>query len=177
RIGAFGFSSGGFTVLALAGGVADLKRVGPHCEQHPSHYACNVIRQDRRVTEAAVFANPSVRDARVRAVVSAAPALGFTFTRESLEAFGVPVQLWRAERDEVLPHPWYAEAVRAGLPKSVDYREVANAGHFDFLAPCSASFAAMARPLCNSAAGFDRVAFHQAFNTAVVAFFSQALKK
>jgi predicted dienelactone hydrolase len=180
RIGAFGFSSGGFTVLALAGGVAELERVAPHCRQHPGHYACEVIKRDRRATEAVLSAPLSardVRDARVRAVVSAAPALGFTFTQQSLEAFAVPVQLWRAEEDELLPHPWYAEAVRAGLPKTVEYREVAKAGHFDFLAPCSPAFAARARPLCTSAEGFDRVAFHREFNAAVVAFFGRTLKR
>ena len=51
-----------------------------------------------------------------------------------------------------------------------------NAGHFDFLAPCTPRFAVMAPPLCSSLPGFDRVAFHREFNAAVVDFFSVALK-
>ena len=116
------------------------------------------------------------RDARVRAAVVVAPALGFTFIQDSLAAVSVPIQLWRAEDDLVLPHPWYAEAVRAALPKPLDYREVPKAGHFDFLAPCTPRFAAMAPPLCSSQPGFDRVAFHREFNAAIVGFFSVALK-
>lgn len=175
RIGVFGFSSGGFTVLAVAGGVADLGRIAPHCQQHPAHYACQVIARQPAGATATVTAVVSDRDARVRAAVVVAPALGFTFTQESLAAVSVPIQLWRAEDDTVLPHPWYAEAVRAGLPQPLDYREVPKAGHFDFLAPCTPRFAAMAPPLCSSQSGFDRVAFHSGFNTAVVSFFNRTL--
>ncbi len=177
RIGVFGFSSGGFTALVVVGGAADLGRVGPHCAQHRSDYACQVIaRRPNEAAAAGVAGVQSGRDARVRAAVVVAPALGFTFTKASLAAISVPIQLWRAEDDVVLPHPWYAEAVRAGLPKSVDYREVPKAGHFDFLAPCTPRFASMAPPLCSSQPGFDRVAFHREFNAAVVAFFEKALR-
>jgi len=177
RIGVFGHSSGGFTALAVVGGAADLGRIAPHCQQHPGDYACQLIA--RRPAAAAAVATTLVqagRDARVRAAVVVAPALGFTFTQASLADVSVPIQLWRGEDDVVLPHPWYAEAVRAALPKPLDYREVPKAGHFDFLAPCTPRFAAMAPPLCSSQPGFDRVAFHREFNAAVVDFFKVALK-
>jgi predicted dienelactone hydrolase len=177
RIGVFGFSSGAFTALAVAGGAADLGRIASHCKQHAGDYACQMLA--RHPASAAAMGTGMVqagRDARVRAAVVAAPALGFTFTEASLAAVSVPIQLWRAEDDVALPHPWYAEAVRAALPKPLDYREVPKAGHFDFLAPCTPRFAAVAPPLCSSQPGFDRVAFHREFNAAVVSFFSTALK-
>ena len=177
RIGALGFSSGGFTVLAVAGGTADFARIAPHCQEHPGDYACQLIA--RRPTAAAAVAPAvvqSVRDSRVRAAVVMAPALGFTFTPESLAAVSVPVQLWRAEDDTVLPHPWYVEPVRAALPKPLDYRAVPKAGHYDFLAPCTPRFAAMAPSLCSSQPGFDRLAFHHEFNAAAVRFFTVTLK-
>ncbi|MEO8057900.1 MAG: dienelactone hydrolase [Burkholderiales bacterium] len=177
RIGVFGHSSGGFTALAVVGGAADLGRIAPHCQQHPGDFACQLIA--RQPTAAAAMGTAMAeagRDTRVRAAVVVAPALGFTFTQASLAAVSVPIQLWRAEDDVVLPHPWYAEAVRAALPKPLDYREVPKAGHFDFLAPCTPRFAAMAPPLCSSQPGFDRVAFHREFNAAVVGFFRVALK-
>ena len=177
RIGVFGFSSGGFTALAVVGGAADLRRVGPYCKQHPGDYACQLMA--RRPSEAAAVGTAAlqmVRDARVRAAVVVAPALGFTFSQASLAAISVPIQLWRAEEDAVLPHPWYVEPVRAALPQPLDYHEVPKAGHFDFLAPCTPRFATMAPPLCSSQPGFDRVAFHREFNAAVLGFFSLALK-
>jgi predicted dienelactone hydrolase len=177
RIGVLGHSSGGFTALALVGGVADLGRIAPHCQQHPGDYACQLMaRQPAASAGLATAVVQTGRDARVRAAVVVAPALGFTFTQASLAAISVPVQLWRAEDDVVLPHPWYAEAVRAGLPQPLDYHEVPKAGHFDFLAPCTPRFAAMAPTLCSSQPGFDRVAFHREFNAAVSGFFSVALK-
>lgn len=178
RIGVFGFSSGGFTTLVVAGGVADLARVGPLCKEHRSHYACQVIARRPDAALAAAASGPQgARDARVKSVVVVAPALGFTFTKESLAKATLPIQLWRGEADEILPHPFYAEAVRVALPQPPEYREVANAGHFDFLAPCTKRFASMAPPLCRSAEGFDRVAFHRDFNAAVIAFFDRTLKR
>jgi len=177
RIGVLGHSSGGFTALAVVGGTADLGRIAPHCQRHPGDYACQLIA--RRPAAAAAVATAmvqAVRDPRVRAAVVVAPALGFTFTPESLAAVSVPIQLWRAEDDTVLPHPWYVEPVRSALPKPLDYREAPKAGHFDFLAPCTPRFAATAPPLCSSQPGFDRVAFHSEFNAAVSGFFSVALK-
>ena len=35
RVGAFGFSNGGFTVLVAAGGILDLGKTGPYCLAHP----------------------------------------------------------------------------------------------------------------------------------------------
>jgi len=177
RIGVFGHSSGAFTALAIVGGTADLGRIAPHCQQRPGDYPCQLVARQPAGTAAMVAAmvQPD-RDTRVRAVVVAAPALGFTFTQASLGAISVPIQLWRAEQDVVLPQPWYVEPVRAALPKPLDYREVPNAGHFDFLAPCTPRFAAMAPPLCSSQPGFDRVAFHRELNEAVVGFFRVALK-
>ena len=60
-------------------------------------------------------------------------------------------------------------------PKAPDYRAVANAGHYDFLVPCSISLASMAPTICTSAPGFDRAAFHASFNAAVVGFFSKTI--
>ena len=177
RIGVFGHSSGAFTALATVGGSADLGRIAPHCQQRPGDYPCQLMARQPAGTAAMVTAmvQPGP-DARVRAAVVVAPALGFTFTQASLAAISVPIQLWRAEEDVVLPHPWYVEPVRAALPKPLDYHAVPNAGHFDFLAPCTPRFAAMAPPLCSSQPGFDRVAFHREFNAAVVGFFRVALK-
>ena len=53
--------------------------------------------------------------------------------------------------------------------------DVTNAGHYAFIAPCSALFAAAAPALCTSEPGFDRAAFHTRFNAAVVAFFEKTM--
>lgn len=173
RVGAFGFSSGGFTVLAAAGGEPDLRRIEPHCGVNPGHYECQMVKRAPAAAEAATAL--WIRDARIRAVVSAAPALGYTFKAESLKTLKAPVQLWRAADDEILPDPFHASTVRAALPASVDYRVVPKARHFDFLTPCDDYARKNLAQLCNSAPDFDRAAFHHTFNTAVAAFFTTRL--
>ena len=106
----------------------------------------------------------------------AAPALGFTFSPDGLKNVKIPVQLWRAENDVILPHPRYTEAVLRALPKEPDYHVALKAGHFDFLAPCSIALANIAPVICKSEPDFNREAFHQTFNITVVDFFGNNLK-
>jgi len=175
RVGMFGFSAGGFTTLAVIGGVPDFTKIGPMCQQYPGDFACQLLAQSESpvVTTATI----AVADPRIKAAVVAAPALGFTFSPDGLKNVKVPVQLWRAENDVIVPHPRYAEAVRLALPDAPDYHVAPNAGHYDFLAPCSDALASVAPAICTSSAGFDRAAFHVGFNTEVVKFFEKALEK
>lgn len=170
RIGAFGFSSGGFTVLAAAGGKPDLARIASHCSAHPSVFDCELVRSHPRTMPDA-WADGG--DQRIRAIVVAAPALGFTFTTAGLAAVTIPVQLWRADDDHVLPAPDYADAVRTALPSPPEFHAVPRADHFDFLAPCAAPIVVPA--LCTSAPQFDRAAFHALFDAEVVRFFREKL--
>ncbi len=177
RIGAFGFSAGGFTVLALAGGQPDLSTIAPHCVAHPQAYDCQLISRFPAGASLINTAHPVwTHDVRIRALVVAAPAVGFTFGQVGLAHVGQPLQLWRAGEDQVLPNPDYAEAVRIALPVAPDYHLVANAGHFDFLTPCNDILKRSAPIICPSRPGFDRAAFHDSFNAAVVAFFQAKLK-
>jgi predicted dienelactone hydrolase len=174
RIGMFGFSAGGFTALVNIGGVADFSKIGPMCREHPMDFACQLIAKGGHAV-AAPAASDFAPDRRIKAAVVAAPALGFTFAPDGLKNVKAPVQLWRAEDDVILPHPRYAEAVRLALPRAPDYHIVPKAGHFDFLAPCGKTLADLVPVICTSAPDFDRGAFHQTFNAAVVGFFGETL--
>jgi predicted dienelactone hydrolase len=173
RIGVFGFSAGGFTVLAAAGGEPDLRLVAPHCAAHPKFYDCTLGTSHHQPAAPSAV----VHDSRISAVVAAAPALGFAFAPAGLRAVTMPVQLWRAADDQILPSPFYVEPVAAALPDKPDLHLVANAGHFDFLAPCPPTLAHISPVICTSRPGFDRAAFHQEFNEKVVAFFERSLKR
>jgi len=175
RIGMFGFSAGGFTTLVSIGGRPDMGMITPFCGDHPSHFACQLLARSQAGAALPAPGPQGKADPRVKAAVVAAPALGFSFAQGGLDGVSVPVQLWRAEDDTILPAPWYAEPVRAALPHPPEYEVVAQAGHFDFLAPCSALLAARAPEICRSAPGFDRLAFHERFNAAVVRFFREQL--
>ena len=173
RVGAFGFSSGGFTVLAAAGGEPDLGKVGAHCQARPENFDCKLTAGHPIPNDA--LAGRWVHDPRIKAVVSAAPALGFTYGKDGLKGITVPVQLWKASDDEILPGDEYAEAVHRNFSRPHEYHVVQGAKHFDFLTPCDTAPPASLNYLCASAPGFDRRAFHREFNTAVTRFFTDQL--
>jgi len=175
RVGAFGFSSGGFTVLAAAGGAPDLTTVASHCKAHPDFFDCKLTASNPPPADAAK--SVWTHDARIKAVVSAAPAMGYAFTKAGLSEVTLPLQLWRAENDEILPDPFYASTVRANLPTEPEWHVVPGAGHFDFLTPCNAKGLAEAAFICTSAPGFDRAAFHKDFDAKVVKFFKANLAR
>jgi len=177
RVGVFGFSSGGFTVLVAAGGTPNFSRIGPHCAAHPGYFDCQILVK-AHIPASAVPNPPAsawVHDPRIRAAVVVAPALGFTFGSEGLKGVAIPVQLWRAENDHILPNPDYAEAVRVNLPIAPEFHLAPNADHDDFLAPCSEALRKAAPEICVSAPGFDRTAFHELFDREVVRFFEKTL--
>jgi len=149
RIGIFGFSLGGFTALVAIGGVPDLGRIPAYCAEYADR-VCGML----------------------RGVDTSTPA--FTFGPDALAAVKVPIQLWRAANDAINPHPRAAEAIYHALPAKPDYVVVPNAGHFVFIA-CGADMAKGAPAICRDAADFDRPAFHQRLDAAVVAFFTAHL--
>lgn len=178
RVGAFGFSNGGFTVLVAAGGVPDLATIAPFCDAHPDQDLCEALQHagvDLHVG-ANVSADAWVHDPRIRAVVIAAPSFGFAFGQAGLSGVRAPLQLWSAADDHHQPHPYYDETVRDDLPRAPDYRIVANAGHYDFLPPCDARLSQQRPEICNGQPGFDRAAFHRQFDAEVVRFFQATLR-
>lgn len=173
RIGAFGFSAGGFTVLTAVGAQPDLGRLATSCAA-TREFACDVLRAaGSPLVDAAPVLEPFAPDPRIRAAVVAAPGLGFLMDSTSLAGVRVPVQLWSGEADDRVPGATNAARIREGLGDAVDFHSVPGAGHFSFLVPCG-----LVRPpgVCEDAEGFDREAFHARMNPSVVAFFDRVLR-
>jgi predicted dienelactone hydrolase len=171
RVGAYGFSAGGLTVLAAAGAKPDLAYVATHCAK-AQEFTCGLLRQ---LKSPLVQADAKVddtwgKDGRIRAAVVAAPALGFAMRPGALDGVDIPVQVWEAELDTNVPDA--IDAVRRGLGDKAEYHEVRGAGHFSFLVPCG-----LVGPpgLCREQGEFDRRAFHATMNRSVVAFFDKHL--
>ena len=177
RIGAFGHSAGGFTVLVAIGGNPELARLDSLCHEHPDERGCQ--RRQQQVAALGPSGDPPasvwVHDERIKAAVVAAPTAGYAFTAAGLAAVKAPVQLWEAEDDERAPNRWNGDIVKANLPSPPEAHLVQAADHFAFLAPCSASLSRMVPEVCAEVPGFDRTAFHRDFNVAVVAFFRKQL--
>jgi len=167
RVGVFGFSAGATTALVSIGGTPDLQQVPIHCKQHPE-FVCELM------APPAVQPTAWVADPRIRAAVIVAPGLGFAFAPDGLRNVRVPVQLWAGGADTTVPAATNARLVQTSLPTNAatEMHLVPSATHYAFTAPCGL----IGPPqLCRDAEGFDRKAFHQAFNNSLVKFFDSRL--
>jgi predicted dienelactone hydrolase len=177
RIGAFGHSAGGYTVLLSVGGVPTPGGAARFCAAHPEAWECQQIGQVRQDAAPAgeVPSGASAQDPRIRAAVIAAPAAIYNFSAGGLAKVTIPVQLWSADDDKITPPQWNTEVLRTALPRAPEFHAVPRAGHFAFVAPCGEALAKIATVLCSDPPTFDRVAFHRDFNRAVVTFFAGQL--
>ena len=168
-----GFSAGGYTTLLTIGGRPNFALREAYAQAVPDDPLTRRARaagDQRRAPQLDIVADP-----RVRAAFIMAPALGHIFDQAGLAAVRVPVRLYRAGADEVLPHPWNAERIRQFLPTPPEYEVIEGAGHFVFLAPCSAALARAVPAICTDPPGIDRIAIHQKLNAEMVAFFRRTL--
>jgi predicted dienelactone hydrolase len=184
RIGIFGFSSGGFTALVLAGGQPDLSRVAPHCQQQPAAWDCGYLARNGISLQSIQSPNIGAGgDPRIKVAVVAAPAVAYSFEPQGLAQVRIPIQLWGAQHDEIIGDG--AAIVRRLLPAEPEYHQVDNAGHFSFIFPCNAAMKVIigvmslfgTERICSDPEGFDREQFHVRFNADVVRFFQSNLKQ
>ncbi len=168
KIGAAGFSAGGYTALLLAGARPNFGLLRSYCRTNADDSEfCGGWR--------VALSRPPLRakrDPRVRAVLALAP-VGIYFDRSSLAGVRVPVDLWAASADRVLRPAANAERIRALLHPS-QYHLVKGADHDVFLAPCTPVQAAAERTLCYDPPGVDRRAVHAAIVDDAARFFRRA---
>jgi predicted dienelactone hydrolase len=170
RIGIFGFSRGGYTALAVIGGHINFRRGIAACAERPSLDFCDLFRN--RETPHRI---PTL-DPRIKAAVIADPAFDFAFGGDDLKDVAVPVQLWASRYGGAGVTLESVAVTDRKLQLKSDFHLVPNAMHWAFLAPCAAEFAKANPRICDDTPGFDRVAFHQEFNAAVLAFFREHLR-
>lgn len=165
RIGAFGFSRGGYTGLVVAGASPTFGKRLKMCDGADSPI-CEQIHQG---------ALPELtHDPRIRAAVIADPLTIF-FTENSFRNVSIPIQLWRSERGGSGVTPQSIDAVAGQLPAKPDFHVVPHSHHFAFIPPCPPELARSAPEICDDGPGFDRIAFHKAFNAEVLTFFQRNL--
>ena len=178
RVGAVGHSAGGYTVVALAGGQADLQRLARHCatERTEDPIFCRTGRSPPPVLPVAPAAQPAstLQDGRVRAVVALAP-VGVVFTAPSLARIHIPVAIYEAEKDRWLVPRFHAEWIAQNLP-GVEFQSVPSAWHFAFMDPPSMPIPTEDGDLGADPPGFDRKAFLDRLSRELPAFFDKAFK-
>ena len=185
RIGAFGFSLGGYTVLALLGAEADLSLAIDHCSQNSDDDPfCSVGQRPQSdgsgTAEGFAGSLQSLHDKRICAAVIADP-VAVVFSDATLKAIP-PVQalFYRPEIENVLTARFHVSHVLDALRERSDFPDpqevvVPRAHHYSFIAPFPEVVAMGLPEIASDPEGFDRAGFHEAMNRSIVAFFEQAL--
>ncbi|HTU33253.1 MAG TPA: hypothetical protein VMF66_05580 [Candidatus Acidoferrum sp.] len=189
RIGAAGFSLGGYTMIEIAGGVSNPQAVIDYCNSPRSHGTCNIHEfpdlltkaEDLQKTDpefAAAFAegDKSYRDPRIRAVFAIAPALGPAFSPQSLAKISIPVEMVAGAADPVAPPPdnadYFARHIRDAklviLPGGV--------AHYTFLDACAPAAYKTLATYCDDAPGVNRVRIHNRVAAMAAQFFAAHLR-
>lgn len=174
RIGAFGFSAGGATVLASIGAQPDLRLIAKHCSESPE-FICGLLRDGKSPLlnpDLAKMGHAFSHDVRIKAAAVAAPGLGFLMGPLALGNVRVPVQLWSGDEDKLVPYATNTRPVREALGSGAEFHSIPGAGHFSFLVPCGLLGPP---PLCADQGEFDRKAFHASMNASVIEFFEKNL--
>jgi predicted dienelactone hydrolase len=151
RVAVVGHSIGGYTALAIAGGVpTSFPRESP----------------DRQPRQIEVELDP-----RVKALILLTPAAPWFMAAGALSNVRLPILLWTAETDTITPE-FHADLVKAGVPDEslIEHRLGANAGHFSFLSPFPGSMINPAFAPSQDPEGFDRGRFHEELNAGILEF-------
>jgi predicted dienelactone hydrolase len=175
RVGAVGHSAGGYTVLALAGGIPDLNRLASHCRTNsddPIFCSMGTTGDGWRDREGTSF--EGMRDSRVRAVAALAPA-SVLFSAESLATISIPATIYSASKDSFLVPRYHAEWVRQNVVRA-DYHSIQNAGHYAFMETPSMPIPSPDGDVGANPEGFDRAAFQKQLATALNQFFDRAFQ-
>lgn len=189
RIGAGGFSLGGYTVVALAGGDFAPERFAQFCASPARDFTCRpqfefpeaprlfekLKDTDLVVQESLARAHDSYTDERIRAVFAIAPVLGGGFSKRSLKAIRIPVAIAVGDADTVAPAPANAKLFADNIKGAELSVLPGGIGHYTFLADCT-SEGRGGLPICRDAAGVDRAAVHARVNELALEFFKRTLK-
>ena len=187
RIGAAGYSLGGYTVLELAGAQTDIGEFFRVCKQNSDAAVCHIpeargmgepaeILQKVRLTSGESLARSGelYSDERISAVFGIAPALGFTLTEDSLRAIRMPVEMVVGDADNIAPATDNAALVRGDLRGS-KLTMLPHVGHYTFLDTCTAAGKKAFDRYCTDEAGVSRSAVHEKVAGLAVDFFRRSL--
>ena len=189
RIGAAGFSLGGYTVIAIAGGITSLAQFRDFCAAHQADRLCAappefptlaakveaLANSDPAYRGARAGADQSYRDARVRAVFAMAPALGPAFLSSSLAHIDIPVAIVAGAADEIEPVQGGAQSIAAEIPHAGLTILPGAVGHYVFVDTCTAAGRAAIPGLCVDAPGIDRTDIHRQTAHLAETFFDRSL--
>ncbi|TJZ36525.1 alpha/beta hydrolase [Priestia megaterium] len=151
NISLIGHSMGGYTALAVAGGVpTSFPSESP--DQKP--YCLSIT-----------------HDKRVQSLILLAPAAGWFREKGALEDVNIPILMITGEKDTITPS-FHGEFVLNGVSdkEKVQHIVVENGGHFSFLSPFPDFMKSPSFPPSQDPAGFNRKEFHEDLQNTILNF-------
>jgi predicted dienelactone hydrolase len=187
RIGAAGFSLGGYTVLELAGARTDLQGFLNFCASPAADAICHPPEMQRLQGGVPAPAQPSpdmlasmarsgasYRDTRIKAVFAIAPALGEAFNQASFAGVEIPISLLAGTNDVTVPVKTNIQRV-AGFMPNAKVTLLPGATHYTFMDTCVPAVVERLARICQDPPGVDRDAIHTQASQTALDFFSRTL--
>ena len=188
KVGAAGFSLGGYTVLELAGAQTDASEFFEMCRENADAAVCHlpemrgmgtpteVLRAVRKTSAISLArSNELYSDDRIDAVFAMAPAVAFTMTEDSLRAIRLPVEMVVGDADRMAPAKDNAEYVRVEV-RGAKLTMLPHVDHYTFLDTCTAEGKKTLERYCEDGRDVDRDAVHARVAGMAVGFFEKALR-
>jgi predicted dienelactone hydrolase len=189
RVGAAGFSLGGFTVIEIAGGIGETSRYQDFCKSPKADGMCvdpiefpglsakvaDLAKTDGAFQAALADAANSHRDPRVRAIFAMAPAVGPAFDTASLAKIAIQAQIIAGSVDKIVPIESSAKFFAAHIP-GAQLTIFQDVGHYTFLASCGQLGRTSHPDLCLDNAGILRDDIHAQTANLAWHFFETNLK-
>ena len=187
RIGAAGFSLGGYTTALLAGARSDMASLERFCDSPKRDAICNpqveysgsltgkdAILDEPRMQPFLAREKLDQREPRVRAAFLMAPAIVQGIGAKSLAKVRIPVAVLTGSDDPVVPAETNANVLATGIPDA-KLITLPKVGHYDFLSECGASGLRVAAIYCADGTGTKRADTHTATVEAALKFFGATL--
>lgn len=194
RIGAAGFSLGGYTMIEIAGGITRRSLYIDFCHSPKADGICAdppefpgltakflnaeqtaAKEHELEMQSSLQHASDSFRDQRVRAVFAMAPALGPAFDPESLSRISIPVAIVAGNADTNVPVASSAEFFAQHIPHAT-LKLLPGVDHYTFLAVCTDRGRQAQPQLCSVDTAIDRDAVHNDTVGQAADFFAAHLK-
>lgn len=185
RIAALGHSLGGWTVMELAGARFNPQQFIADCRQRPQLSDCRLTRTlGIDAPQAQRNLSASLRNPRIKAVVSLDLGLARGFTQASLANLQIPVLVLSAQTDSAdlpanLESGYLAQSIP---PRWVRFVRVPGATHFSFMQLCQPGGQALIEAsspgdgiVCQDGPGSTRQDIHQSVMAMVSDFLNAAL--
>ena len=118
---------------------------------------------------------PDSRDARIKAAIAMAPP-GILLDPGSLATVGVPVRIYAAELDAVVPGRYHSEPLRQTIKPTPEFVLVRGAGHYSFVEPFPEAVRQQVGEAAVDPPGFDRAAFQERLRREIAKLLDRALR-